>query len=97
MKDFVELDYNNKEEWHELRKSAIGGSDVATIMHLNKYKSSQDLWREKTGRKEKDNLDNNVAVQRGNKSENLLLEHFQINNPDYLVSRLEKTFYYLLK
>ena len=54
-------------------------------MHLNKYKSSQDLWREKTGRKEKDNLDNNVAVQRGNKSEDLLIEHFSINNPDYLV------------
>ena len=34
MKDFVELDYKNKEEWHELRKSAIGGSDVATIMQL---------------------------------------------------------------
>ena len=60
-------------------------------MHLNKYKSSQDLWREKTGRKEKDNLDNNLAVQRGNKSEDLLIEHFQINNPDYLVSKLEKT------
>ena len=60
-------------------------------MHLNKYKNARDLWKEKTGRKEKDNLDNNVAVQRGNKSEDLPIEHFSINNPDYSVSKLEKT------
>ena len=60
-------------------------------MHLNKYKNAQDLWKEKTGRKARVNLDGNLAVQRGNKSENLLLEHFQINNGDYIVSKLDKT------
>ena len=60
-------------------------------MHLNKYKNAQDLWKEKTGRKSRVNLDGNLAVQRGNKSENLLLEHFQINNGDYIVSKLDKT------
>ena len=89
--NYTEISYSNKDEWHELRGKAIGGSDVSTILHLNKYKSSQDLWREKTGRKEKDNLDSNLAVQRGNKSEDLLIEHFSINNPDYSVSKLEKT------
>ena len=90
-KNYTELGYENKEEWHELRGKAIGGSDVATIMHLNKYKNAQDLWKEKTGRKSRVNLDGNLAVQRGNKSENLLLEHFQINNGDYIVSKLDKT------
>ncbi len=42
----------NKEEWLEERKNGIGGSDAATILGLNPYKTNIDLWEEKTGRKE---------------------------------------------
>ena len=36
------------EEWRRFRNTGIGGSDVATICGLNKYKSAFQLWAEKT-------------------------------------------------
>lgn len=40
----------NRSEWLELRKSGIGGSDVAAALGLSKWKSQVGLWLEKTGR-----------------------------------------------
>ena len=60
-------------------------------MGYNEYKNVVDLWKEKTGRKEQDDLSDNKAIIRGKESENLLIEHFKINNSDYSVLRLEKT------
>ncbi|MFU1875596.1 YqaJ viral recombinase family protein, partial [Enterococcus faecium] len=37
------------QEWLVDRKRGIGGSDVSTILGLNKYKSVYQLWLEKTG------------------------------------------------
>lgn len=39
----------SRQEWLEDRKKGIGGSDVATILGLNKWKSPYQLWLEKTG------------------------------------------------
>lgn len=61
-------------------------------MGKNPYNSDiQNLWRIKTGRIKQEDISNNPAVKRGVDSENLLIEHFKINNPDYIVSKLEKT------
>lgn len=56
----VEILTNTKdmtnEEWLEWRNKGIGGSDVATICGLNKYKSALELWMEKLGYKEYDEV-----------------------------------------
>lgn len=39
-----------REDWLELRKRGIGGSDAAAAVGLNPYKSQLELWLEKTGR-----------------------------------------------
>ena len=39
-----------KEEWLELRKQTIGGSEVSAIVGLNPYASAYSLWAERTGR-----------------------------------------------
>lgn len=39
----------SNEEWLEWRNQGLGGSDIATICGLNKYKSPIELWLEKTG------------------------------------------------
>ena len=88
---YKEINYSDETEWHKIRKNHIGGSDCSIIMGYNEYKNIVDLWREKTGRKTPDDLSENQAIIRGKKSENLLIEHFAINNPDYSVSKLEKT------
>jgi putative phage-type endonuclease len=41
-----------KNEWLDFRRYGIGGSDVAVICELNKYKSALQLWMEKTGQLE---------------------------------------------
>lgn len=41
-----------RNEWLDFRKCGIGGSDVAIICGLNKYKSPLQLWMEKTGQLE---------------------------------------------
>ena len=88
---YKEINYSDETEWHKIRKKHIGGSDCSIIMGYNEYKNIVDLWGEKTGRKTPDDLSENQAILRGKKSENLLIEHFAINNPDYSVSKLEKT------
>ena len=90
--NYREIDYSSKEQWHDIRRTHIGGSDVSIIMGENPFNSDiQKLWRIKTGRIEQEDISNNPAVKRGVDSENLLIEHFKINNPDYIVSKLEKT------
>lgn len=39
-----------REDWLEVRKRGIGGSDAAAAVGLNPYKSQIELWLEKTGR-----------------------------------------------
>ena len=89
--NYREISYSNEKEWHEIRRKYIGGSDCSIILGYNEYKNVVDLWQEKTGRKEQDDLSNNKAIIRGKESENLLIEHFKINNPNYTVGKLEKS------
>lgn len=49
-KDLTFLETDNRDEWLELRKKSIGGSDAAVIAGLNSYKSPYALWVEKTGK-----------------------------------------------
>lgn len=39
------------EEWHQARKFRLTASDFAAAIGISPYKSRQELWREKTGRK----------------------------------------------
>lgn len=36
--------FNNEEEWHKLRGNGLGGSDIASVLGENKYKSKHQLW-----------------------------------------------------
>lgn len=40
----------SRQDWLEVRKSGIGGSDAAAAVGLNPFKSQTELWLEKTGR-----------------------------------------------
>ena len=39
-----------REEWLQLRRRGIGGSDALVIMGKNPYRSILQLWEEKTGK-----------------------------------------------
>lgn len=61
------------EGWHEARRLGIGGSDAKTIMSGEWF----DLWQEKTGRKEPEDLSGNLAVVMGTFTEPLNIAWFE--------------------
>ena len=50
--------------WHLLRKASIGSSDAPIIMGVSPWKTVQELWEEKTGRKKKKDFTSS-SMQRG--------------------------------
>ena len=44
-----EIAYSSREEWLELRKGYIGGSDAGAVVGMNPYKTPYALWAEKVG------------------------------------------------
>lgn len=46
----VETRHIKREDWLEVRRTGIGGSDAAAAVGLSPYKSQLELWMEKTGR-----------------------------------------------
>jgi len=50
-----------REQWLEERKTGIGGSDAATVMGCNPYKSVYALWAEKTGLAPADDQESEAA------------------------------------
>lgn len=64
------------QEWLLDRQKGIGGSDVATILGLNKWKSAYQLWLEKTGQVEIKETDSEPAYW-GNVLEEVVAKEFQ--------------------
>ena len=63
-------------KWEELRKTGIGGSDVASIVGMNPWKSAYALWVEKTGQVEAEDLSENERVHFGNVLEQVVADEF---------------------
>lgn len=62
-------------EWLMDRQKGIGGSDVATILGLNKWKAPYQLWLEKTGQIEIEESDSEPAYW-GNVLEEVVAKEF---------------------
>lgn len=78
-------------QWVEARKNGIGGSDVASIMGLNKYSSPLNVWLIKTGREESPDLSGKEAVEWGNRLEDVVAEKFADEHPELQVRRRNAT------
>lgn len=87
------------------RRHGLGGSEVATILGLNPYKTDYELWLEKTGRREPEDISMKFAIRRGNDMEDLVAKWFcedtgmtahrvnkTLTNPDfpYLVGHIDR-------
>lgn len=60
----------------QARRHSIGGSDAAAAVGLSPYKTPYQLWEEKTGRAEPDDLSANDAVYFGNELEDIVARAF---------------------
>ena len=81
----------NRKDWLEERKKGIGGSDASVIMGLNPYKTTVDLWKEKTGRIVVKDISNKEYVKYGTNAEDLLRKLFKLDFPKYEVKHEENT------
>ena len=83
----------SKEQWLEARKCGIGGSDVASILGLNPYKSSVSVYIEKVDyihgvsmsdkningcKKDSSNEEVNYRMELGNKLEDFVANEFSL-------------------
>ena len=71
----VETEGLSREEWLKYRKLGIGGSDVASLLGISKWKSEIELWLDKTNQTNELPAENE-AMQWGNIMEPIIRNHF---------------------
>lgn len=70
------LRYADHDEWLEIRKKSIGGSDAAAIMGLSQYGSAHTLWAEKSGKVIPPDISDVEAVRLGRDLEDYVAHRF---------------------
>ena len=82
----IELKHNT-EEWLAYRKTGIGGSEAASIIGMNPWKTNVELWEEKVGMRDPKDISDNPFVQYGKEAEEHIRALFALDYRDtYLVS-----------
>lgn len=74
------------EEWLQKRKLGLGASDAGTIIGVNKWKSNVELWREKVGLQEPEDISHKPYVQYGHDAEPHLRALFALDHPELKVT-----------
>ena len=75
----------NHESWLKNRKKYLGGSDVACILGYNPWKTNVQLYREKKGIVEPDDLSDNPLVIYGTKAEEHIRALFALDHENLKV------------
>jgi len=86
-------DPKSRDEWLNVRKKGIGGSDAACIIGKNKYKSNVCLWDEKAGLQEPEDVSDKPAVIYGKQAEDAVRQLFTLDHPEYDVEYHEYRMY----
>lgn len=81
----------NTPEWHELRKSGLGGSDVAAVVGVSKWTSAYALWAAKSGLIP-DDFSDSEAMEWGRLLEPVIREKFAAKHPEWTVINTNATF-----
>ena len=71
--------------WRKFRALGVGGSDMSTILGLNPYSTPYELWLEKTGRQQPEDISGKWAIVKGNALEIELRRRFRQLHPEYQV------------
>lgn len=74
------------EAWKEERKYGIGASDAGAMLGMSNWKSNEDLWLEKTGLREPEDISGKPFVQYGHDAEPHLRALFSLDHPEMEVT-----------
>jgi putative phage-type endonuclease len=89
-----------RDEWLKLRMGGLGGSDVAVALGLSKWKQPIELYYEKRGEMEPDDLSDNNMVQAGIKLEDVVAQWYveitglKVQRKNFMVFDEEDPFLY---
>lgn len=86
--DLIRVPGGDRNEWLKVRRQGVGGSDVAAILGLSKYKGAYSLWAEKTGLMREGDISDKPAVEWGNRLEPLVGEKYRDSHRDRKVRRV---------
>lgn len=75
----------SREEWLQARKNHIGGSDASACVGLNPYKTNTELWEEKSGLRQPEDISGKDYVIYGTRAEEYLRALFSLDFPQYQV------------
>lgn len=73
--EVVKTDGLSKEEWLEIRRTGIGGSDAGTVLGLNPFQSTYSLYADKIGELPLED-EGTKATEWGTKLEDVIARHF---------------------
>lgn len=79
----------NRKDWLEHRRSYIGGSEISCVVGLNPYKNNYELWEEKVGIRDPDDISDKDFVRYGTEAEEHLRALFALDFPQYQVDYIE--------
>ena len=74
------------EGWLQERRYGIGASDAASILGMSKWKTNQQLWEEKTGLREPEDISDKPYVQYGHDAEPHIRALFALNHLEQKVT-----------
>lgn len=74
------------EEWLQARKYGLGASDAGSIIGVNPWKTNVQLWAEKTGQREPEDISQKPAVKYGHDAEQHIRALFALDHPELEVS-----------
>lgn len=77
---------SNSQEWHDMRSVGIGGSHVGIICGFSRWDSPMSLWARKT-RRVNEPVEENEAMEWGNRLEPVVIDKFADSHPDYTIYR----------
>lgn len=85
-KPIANTDEITRDEWLNLRRGGIGGSDAAAVLGISPWVSSYALWRDKTGRADSTDQ-SSTRLRAGQHLESFVIAEAQLKDPDLIVNR----------
>lgn len=85
--------FRTRMEWMAARKNHIGGSDASACVGMNPYKDNVQLWEEKVGLIEPEDISDRDYVQYGTEAETHLRALFAMDYPQYHVEYEENNMF----
>ena len=92
MLEVLRMEHGSK-EWHEFRKTGIGGSDAGAILGKSRFKSNVEVWEEKTGKRQPEDISEEAVVKYGKAAEEYLIKIFELDYPEYEVETNKNVVY----